>query len=481
MVMVGEETFLFSKDKIILMGRYGRYRWKDTNWRSDFEKLSADEQFQRLYAILEAQNDGIQDEANIEDVAVVAYAQRNGLLLYYDSAQHIAYFGQEDKKGSITVLRMTDGGVEKCTAFTPECDSDNLPYTMLNADTLAYIRNNQVIFQDVNTGLETVYLTADLGDGENRPVESFHVLHDQEGTEYYACLAPDVLYLQMKGESLHSYPYEPEKYDGIYSVGTELYCIEYDTHSLVNRLTFFNDRIEGEDLTHVWTENPVRNKITLDGNLKDAEEPVETTPAERTFEERFPVPELRTSVRQVGLYKDNVASPSDFAFYQGPAKGFCFRFPKILYENVDYTWSEDETEVYIRFWNDDEASSLTVTLRPNTENVDHQSLAEELLKQAREKMTDVKTVRSGPDNEDGTASSFYLRGYAADDTGLICTRLCRVDSAYIMEMELRVPKANGSEDKAYKEFYIMVMESCCGFGSGDEYPPFWQFKKNYGL
>lgn len=477
MVMVGEETFLFSDDQILLMGRTGRYRWKDTNWRSDFEKLSDAERFGRLYAILEAQNDGVSEAVDVEDVAVVAYAQRNGLLLYYDSENHAAYFGQKGKKGSMTILRMDDRGLEECTSFTPECDSDNLPYTMINAQTLAYIRNDQVVFKNVDTAEEYVHLTADLSDGKTQPVESFHVVHDEEGTEFYACVAPDVLYLEQLGESIRSYPFEPEKYDGTYSVGTELYSVEYDSDSIVNRLTFLNDRTEGEAITAVWTENPTRNKTTIGSHLW---KPEETVPAELTLDERFPIPELRTSARQVGLYRDNVASPSEYASYRGPANEFTFRFPRILYENVEYTWSEDETEVCIRFWNTDEASSLTVTLRPNAGGADHRTVAAQLQKLAEEDMVGAQILRSGPDNEEGTASAFYLRGYEADDGNLICTRLCRVDSEHIMEMELRVPTAVDSEDRAYKEFYIMAMERCCGFGSGEEYTPFREFKKKYG-
>ena len=176
-----------------------------------------------------------------------------------------------------------------------------------------------------------------------------------------------------------------------------------------------------------------------------------------------------------------MVSPSEFLVYSGPVKNFRFRFPGILYENVDYTWSDDETEVFIRFWSKNDPSTLTVTLRPNAEGTDHQTLLAQLQKQAGQEMTDEKTVRSGFDNEERTASAFYLRGYAADNENLICTRLCRVDSEYIMEMELRIPRATSNEDKAYKEFYILAMEAHCGFGSGDEITPFWKFKKNYGL
>jgi hypothetical protein len=130
---------------------------------------------------------------------------------------------------------------------------------------------------------------------------------------------------------------------------------------------------------------------------------------------------------------------------------------------------------------EEDPSTLTVTLRPNTEGIDHQTLIAELLKEAKKEMLDEKTVRNGLDNEEGTASSFYLKGYDPNSTHLIYTRLCRVDNKYIMEMEMRVPKSTSSEDKAYKDFYIMAMESLCGFGSGDEYTPFWKFKKDYGL
>ena len=152
-----------------------------------------------------------------------------------------------------------------------------------------------------------------------------------------------------------------------------------------------------------------------------------------------------------------------------------------MYENVEYTWSENETEVSIRFYCDEDSSSLTVTLRPNAEGADHQTLMEELLQQSMGTMSGAKLVRSGLDNEEGSASSFYLKGYAAEDGNLICTRLCRVDSAYIMEMELRVPQATSDEDRAYKDYYIMAMEANCGFGSGDEIPSFSDFKRKYGL
>ena len=93
----------------------------------------------------------------------------------------------------------------------------------------------------------------------------------------------------------------------------------------------------------------------------------------------------------------------------------------------------------------------------------------------------MKVVRSGYADEEGTASSFYLTGNTAEQTDVICTRLCWVDSEFIMEMELRMPKATSNEDKARKEFYARAMYDCCGFGSGEEPPAWMQFKKKYGL
>ncbi|MBR2048945.1 MAG: hypothetical protein IJ960_10160 [Oscillospiraceae bacterium] len=478
MVMAGEEAFLFGDDEILLLGPDGRCKWKDTRWRTEFNKLSEAEQYSRLYDILEEQNDGVSGAVSIEDVAVVAYAQRNGLLLYYDRDTHRAYFGQEGKKGKITVLCQSATGTRtEVASFTPHCASDNLPYTMIDEATLAYIDENKIVFQGVEEDWSSVHYT-----NETNPFVSLHVIQKEDGTVYLAYAdREDTLCMERLGDEIKRYQFDTERYEGVYSVGNNLFCVVYD-RNLINRLTYIQDLREDETIMDVYTEKWSQVTYHFSDDLWDPPVPEETIPwDEQPFGVRFPFPELGTSAGQEGLYRDNVVYPDKYATYWGPAEGFVFRFPRILYDQVDYTWSEDETEVCIRLSCSNGQGSLNVTLRPNVEGMDHQTLMETLLAEAQEAMTNETTVRSGPSNEDGTASTFCLRGYAPDNDNLICTRLCRVDSRYIMEMELLVPFPVDNEDRAYKEFYIMAMEALCGFGSGDsdEMEPFWSFKKQY--
>ena len=485
MVMVGQEVFLFSNDRIALLGPSGRYLWKDTTWTSDFDRLSEEEQYDRLYAILEEQNDGQPGTISIEDVAVVACAQRSGRLLYYDAAEHCAYFGQAGKKGTITILCQSGLGVrEKRTSFTPNYEGDNMPYTMLNADVVAYIDGNQIVFQGVNEDWSNVHYTNKSHDGEQHPFVSFHVMHDEDGTEFFAYHdSEDAICLERLSSAVMEAHFNPTKYDGVYSVGTYIYGIVYDSDDLLNKFTYVQDLQEDQDATAVWTENWSWERIHIHDGLWDTEEDVEKNaePVEKTFIEMFPSPETRTTVRQIGLYKDNVVSPSQYYYYKGPADRFYFRYPSILYEEVEYTYVEDGSEVQIHFYCVDDPSSLTVTLRPNTDGTDHQTLLSELQKVAVAEMVDVKAVRSGLYDQEGTASTFYLTGFAADDTDLICNKLCWVDNESIMEMELRMPKATTNEDRAHKDFYAKAMYAYCGFGSGKEPEAWWKFKKDYGL
>lgn len=482
-VMVGLEAFVFCRDRLLLLGPEGRYLHKDTKWTSEFEDLSPEEQYEKLYSILEKQNTDSSVGFGIEDVAVVAYAQRNGLLLYYNYETHSAYFARKDKDGQITILRQSapDSRTE-AAVFTPSCRSDNLPYTMINSTVVAYINEDQIIFQGVDEDWQTVHYTNKTHDGKTHPFISFHVIHDEDGKEYFAYQdSQDMICLELLGSPVKEAFFDASRYDGVYSVGSYVYAIAYDSGDLINRVTYAHDVTNDESVTSVWTENWSWDRIRLEPELWGIHKETEPTIPweELPFDVRYAEPELSTSVRQVGLYKDNVATPGRFASWHGPVDGFRFRYPRVLYDMVDYTWSEDETEVCVRLYCSSDPSSLTVTLRPNTQGIDHQTLLPELLAAAKDAMVNEKTKRSGLDNEEGTASSFYLRGYAADNENLICTRLCRVDNEYIMEMELRVPRPTGDEDEIYKEFYIMVMEAICGFGSGDAYTGFWKFKHTY--
>lgn len=515
-VMVDKEAFLFCHNRIALLGPDGRYLWENTNWTSDFERLSEKKQYEQLYAILEAQNDGQSGAIPIEDVAIVAYAQRNGLLLYYDTASHSAYFGQKNKTGEITILRQSAPETrEEITSFTPQCDSDNLPYTMLNTEVLAYINGNRIIFQGVADEWDCVHYENKIHDGKTHPFVSFHTLHDADGNEYFAYQdSEDIICVERLGSPVIEAKFDASRYDAVYSVGNYIYGIVYDSDNLLNSFTYINDRQDGDTSTSVWTENWGWDRIHLHSGLWDKEEEAETAPpVEKTFSERYSIPELRTSVRQIGLYKDNVVSPSQYAYYKGPADNFYFRFPRIVYEEVDYTFIEDGAEVLLHYsshndtvdrtttplsgeeaenapdgskvqihlYCNNDPSSLTVTLRPNADGTDHKTLLSELQKRAEAEMVNVKRVRSGYADQECTASTFYLTGNTADGTGMICTRLCWVDGEHIMEMELRMPKATDNEDKAHKDFYAKAMYACCGFGSNTEPPVWWKFKKSYGL
>ena len=486
-VLVGEEAFIFSHDQIALIGPDGRYLWKDTTWTSDFESLSDEQQYDRLYAILEEQNDGQSGTISIEDVAVVACAQRNGRLLYYDAENHCAYFGEEGKTGEITILRQSALGTrEEATVFTYNCDSDNLPYTMINADVVVYIDGDKIMFQGVNEDWSTVHYTNKSHDGEQHPFVSFHVMHDAKGNEYFAYQdSEDIICLELLGCPVMEAVFDAHRFEAVYSMGDYIYCIEYDSDNLLNKYTYIRDVSEDAGVTAVWTEKWDWSRIHLHSGLwgiEEAEEAEETAePEEKTFADLYPISELRTSVKQIGLYKDNVVSPSKYFYYGDPAAGFNFRFPSILYEEVEYTYNEDGSEVQLYFYCQNDPSSLTVTLRPNADGTDHAALLSTLQENAEAEMVNVKRVRSGYADQEGTASTFYLTGNAADDTGLICTKLCRVDNEHIMEMELRIPNATSNEDQAYKDYYVQAMYACCGFGSGEEPPVWWKFKSKYGL
>ena len=478
MVLVGREAFLFSRDRIALLGPQGRYLWKDTRWATDFDRLSRTEQYDRLYAILQEQNDGVAASVSVEDVAAVACAQRNGQLVYYDAQTHRAFFVEKGKKGSCTLLRQTAPGVrEEVGTFTPKCKSDNLPYTMLNAEVLAYIDGEDIMFMGSDGSTWTRY-TNKLHEDEQHPFVSFHVLHDTAGNEYFAYQdSEDVICLELLGQPVMEAKFPADRYDAVYSVGDYIYAIVYDSDSIVNTFTYVNDVKEGEDGIEVWTENWGWDRIHLEPGLWGMEEEPEELPEEeKPFAERYPLPELRTSVGQIGLYKDNVVSPSKYVSYRGPANKFRFRMPPILYEEAEYEYAEDGSQVRVHFYCEDDPSSLTATMRPNDKGL---GLAD-VVRQAEREMTNVKRVRNGPDKE-GTAEIYYATGTVADDPGLICSRLIRVDGEHIMELELRIPRPMTNEDKAFKDYYMQAMYLTCGFGPGGEPPVWWKFKGKYGL
>ncbi|MBQ7796207.1 MAG: hypothetical protein IJ374_06575, partial [Lachnospiraceae bacterium] len=437
MVLVGKELFIFGDDKIVLLGPKGCYLWEDTEWASEYGHLSEEEQYERLYGILEKQNDGKSETISIEDVAVVARAQRTGQLLYYDAADHSAYFGQKGEKGEITILCQSAKGIrEASTSFTPNCESENLPYTMLNADMVAYIDYDKIIFQGVKEDWTTVHYTNKSHDGETHPFVSFHVLHDAEGNEYYAYQDnKDIICLERLGKTVIEAHCNAEEYEAVYSVGTDIFRVAYDSNNILNRFTYIKDLREGQEATEVRTEKWKWSRVQLaDGLWEDEDDKEAEPPRELSFVERYPITELNGSAKQVGMYMDNVVSPSQYDYYIGPAEQFYFRVPRVLYGSVNYTYiedgeevtwkfhraedsdstteplqpnadgtyAEDGSEVRIHYYCENETSSMTVTLRPNAEGTDNETLSAALQKSAEEEMVNVKVVRSGYADEEGT-------------------------------------------------------------------------------
>ncbi len=483
LVLDGSNAFVFGYNKVFVCGRKGQYTWKKTKWTSEFKKLSEDEQFERVYDILERQNTQEELKFPYDEVGVVAYAQRNGLLLGYDSESHMAVFASKAKKGEVTVYRQTEpGSREKLGTFTPTYISGKgMPYYLsMSERALAYLDGNEVKSIMLNSWKESTMFTHPESEGKPAEFTSIHHVDLGEEGQYLVYLdnqerlwldTRDIGIMNVKGGSWNT---DTTRISGF--AGNFIYSIQYDD-SLLSRLTYLKDTKENSrNLINVWTEAWNYQRIPLKRSLYDPvaaeqeEEQKRIEEEQKRMEEearlndpavKYPSPEI-ASRKNRALYDKTYIVASNYSTYKGPQERFWFQYPTRFYDHVDYTLENDGADITIIFTCDNDPSYLEVSVHPLPDGVENiKSYAEEW--RDREMAALYNGLENNFKEYDGDYR-FRIQGWIAMNSGVQTHVICRVDGESIMKMVLRIPNGTDKEDSAVKEYYGKYMNYRCGFG-----------------
>ncbi len=494
LVVKGTDAYVFGCDKVFVCGKRGYYTWKKTNWTSDFEKLSVEEQFERVYDILQRQNTTQETKFSYDEVGVVAYAQRNGLLIEYDSETNCAYFAEKAKDGEITVfLQSAPNQREELVSFTPTYNGTGLPYTMAGDDGILYLRDDQIVFIDKYSQDEVVTFTHPE---ENRKTDRFVSLHyvdlGERGRYSIYLDEKDQIWIDTRligvGELVRvDWKCDEVRVTGF--AGPYIYSLEHE-NDLLSKLTYFNDmdaetEYEGWKFHDIWAESNDYQRIELkpsafDEELAEAEKQAEEErlEAERQAEEerlndplvRFPEPELKSRRGREVLYDETYIATATYSTYTGPQNQFFFKYPPALYDQVDYNLENEGNDIDILFTCSEDQSSLEVSVHPMPAGVaDLTAFAEELCAQERDLLSYGKQNDFVEYSEQGCVR-FYVQGTSPEQSDMQCHVICQVDGENIMKMIIRIPKGRDDAEQAVKSFYVKKLHYHCGFGILDKAP-----------
>lgn len=261
MVLVGTEAFVFGRNKVLVSGSKGRYTWKKTKWTSEFEKLSEEEQFERVYDILERQNTQEKRKFFYDEVGMVAYAQRNGLLLGYDAEGHTALFASRGENGDVTVYRQGEAGQrEKVLTFTPAYASNGgLPYYAdMNENAIRYLAGKEIKAVDLNDGTEYTVFTYPEQDDEGAEFTALHYGDPGDENRRF-CVYIDnreIAWLDRRpagSERVESGAWDTgaTKISGF--AGERFYSFQYNDSSLLAKLTYLEDYKSMRNNGYPWT------------------------------------------------------------------------------------------------------------------------------------------------------------------------------------------------------------------------------------
>ena len=194
---------------------------------------------------------------------------------------------------------------------------------------------------------------------------------------------------------------------------------------------------------------------------------------------------MSTSSTQSGLYAiGNIASPSRYARYQGPDNTFSFSYPRVLYDDVSYTFENDGQDIDIVFSCAGDPSSLSVFRHPvDTSAQEYRDAQMDYATGSvnnAEILADRKSM-SGvlADTRSQERYTLYVKGTDKENPDIVIYQLYSISSECIQGMVLKYPEASGTEDLALKEYYAQVMYDLCGFGGNTDYPSWNDFKSDY--
>lgn len=261
LILVDTEAFVFGHNKVLVSGSKGRYTWKKTKWTSEFEKLTEEERFEQVYDILERQNTQEKRKFFYDEVGMVAYAQRNGLLLDYDAESHTALFASRGENGDVTVYRQDKAGQrEKVLTFTPAYVSNGgLPYyAEMNENAIRYLARKEIKAVDLNDGSEYTVFAYPEQDDEGAEFTALHYgdLGDEDRRFCAYIDNREIAWLDRRlagSERVESGAWDTgaAKISGF--AGERFYSFLYNDSSLLTRLTYLGDYKAKRDSGLSWT------------------------------------------------------------------------------------------------------------------------------------------------------------------------------------------------------------------------------------
>ena len=204
-----------------------------------------------------------------------------------------------------------------------------------------------------------------------------------------------------------------------------------------------------------------------------------------TASDPYPAPSVSTSSTQSGLYAiGNIASPSRYARYQGPDNTFSFSYPRVLYDDVSYTFENDGQDIDIVFSCAGDPSSLSVFRHPvDTSAQEYRDAQMDYATGSvnnAEILADRKSMSGAlADTRSQERYTLYVKGTDKENPDIVIYQLYSISSECIQGMVLKYPEASGTEDLALKEYYAQVMYDLCGFGGNTDYPSWNDFKSDY--
>lgn len=461
-------TFIFGHDEIFCVGSDGSYTWKDTKWTSELLALSEDERFERIYDILERQNTDENVLFLFEEVAAVAYAQRNGMLLDYDGETRCAYFASRDKSGAVTVyLQSAPTERREVASFTPDYPGSGLPYLMVRGRGIFYLHGDEVRFISLDDWQsDTVFFTNPEKDGKKRDLLALAYIgpeyDDEDGDQYLIYTDGKTNLLidpgLMGDFQVHEYNMDVSGFRLLGSVRDTVYLFHY-TDSLLSRLTNFNDVDEVSDNWiggALWRERPFY--LHLDLNRSDYD-PV-FAEAQQTPDKLYPAPTLSPRHGGMERYDRTYLTSGTYGKYTGPQKDFCFSYPERTYDSVDYSIENDGADVEILFTCEDDPGIMEVSLHPLPEGAGSPAeYGRSLYDSEMAAMYNGSEMKIQED-EDGTYR-FGLEGWT-DDTGDVKRYvIVKVDGDNVMRLVLHIPSDIGRKLMSY---YASKINYLCSFG-----------------
>lgn len=266
MVISDERVFIFGRNKIFVCGAQGEYTWKKTKYTSDFLKLSWEEQCEKVYDILERQNTEESLRFSYDEVGVVAYAQRNGLLLNYNRLTHTALFTQEDKDGRITVYAQSAPNQQtEQTSFTPNNAKQGQTWVMAGADGILFANGENIGFLAQAEGWAE-YNSFTNPNADNHFCSVHYGWTNESADAYSVYVDEEKMWVDTRNAgkegvtpvTLHS----RAAVNGF--AGNYFYSVQYKKN-LLSRLTYWYDvRPETNPLTSVWFDTFDFQRVKLD-------------------------------------------------------------------------------------------------------------------------------------------------------------------------------------------------------------------------